>query len=903
MKRVAPLVFLLTACGQDERAPGEGDAPWVPQPESCEAPDPKSPDLFVECSTGSGTFGRWTRDDAGLPVYDYRLDQNADPRATFPITETTPAGDPIDRRDHWAAFGNSRVNALAYNDGYIELVTQDRGVEYLNKADAENAAWAGGFGWVSDGEEKWSTGYKWRPGAARTSRRFGMGYAESSLWYRDLRVTRVTTAPVGDSPVVVSEVTLENTGEASRSVSHWEYWDVARRPIEINWVVSGDTFTLAPAAARDERDGRNALFDETVAWDANASRLGLRRSYVGSEARPSRSAPSATDFYPNEPFLLSAFGGVSDTFVDHAGFFGASGVGMPAAIALDAKGAEASHGNGKDQPHLFVLRHDLVLAPSEAKTLRFVFGYARSGEAFPDDPRWHQPAWDARAEYREWLAKRLFYFASPDAPELQRELAWHAYQLHASIGYRDYWQSPVVPQGSAYLYLHGADGAARDLGLFAVPLVYLEPELARAELRMFMGIQFADERFSYAFQGHGMLDDASLHSAPSDLPLFFVWALAEYLGATGDLAFLDEQVPYWPREARPNATTLDHLVGALRHLFDVVSTGEHGLIRVGTGDWSDGIVVEAPDRELAVEKGESVPNTQMAVAVLPRVADLVEARDPVLADEIRERVLGYRQALIGAWTGEHFIRAYFGDGIPRYADVINLESQIWALVGDSFVQPQDRATLIDNVSKELDEPSAIGATLLPGAQVWPAISAPLTWGYAVSDPELAWQHFTRNTMAAHALAFPDVWYGIWSGPDGVSSKDGLAWKSQVTPMTDFPVQNNNYHAMPLLAALRMAGIDATASGIVVSARLPRDRYALRTRVIDLERDGHQIRGVYRPGGQKLRTLLLEGPAGTQLSNVRQNGQPVALPPGAASISLELDPATAQELSFEAELNP
>ena len=77
-----------------------------------------------------------------------------------------------------SAFGNHRVNALAFNDGYVEVVTQDRGPTYLNKADEARAAFGGGFSFVDDGESTWVTAYKWRPQGARTLRRFGMGYAD-----------------------------------------------------------------------------------------------------------------------------------------------------------------------------------------------------------------------------------------------------------------------------------------------------------------------------------------------------------------------------------------------------------------------------------------------------------------------------------------------------------------------------------------------------------------------------------------------------------------------------------------------------------------------------------------------------------------------------------------------------
>lgn len=901
------VALLSAACGDGEegRLPwrDEGDEPFTPGPEQCAALSLEEPRRFTDCSTGSGSFGRWVLDDAGLPAYDYRLDQHADDRAAYPLSERDDEGQPLERREHWAAFGNQRLNVQQYNDGMVEVITQDRGVEYLNKLDEAQGAYGGGVSWLSDGVEAWCTAYKWRPEGARTSRRFGMGYAETTLRYRGVEVTRVTAAPPGDAPVVLSDVTLENLGAEARELTHWEYWDVQRRPIEINWVVSGTAFSGAPAHARAQRDARNQWFSEAPRYEPGAQRLLLTRRYVGAEPRPAREAPSAADHYANSPFLMAALGTPADVFVDQASFFGVGSARLPEAVRRAARGMgltaqELPAVSALGQPHAFVMKSRLRLAPHEKKTLRFVYGYAPEGEPMPDEAAWHEPSFDLRRAQAEALGERLLYFAEPSAPELQRELAWHASQLEASVGQRDYWQGPVVPQGSAYLYLHGADGAARDLGLFTVPLVYTHPELARAELRLYMGLQDARGRFSYAFQGHGMLDGAGLHTAPSDLTLFFLWALGEYLGATGDEAFLDERAPFWPREARPDATTWDHLVAALRHTFDVVGTGEHGLLRIGTGDWSDGILQEAPERQLAVSAGESVPNTQMAVAVLPRIASLVEPRAPALAAEIRAQVSAYRPALARAHDGRHYYRCYFGDGVPRYADELNLEAQVWALIADGFEGEVPRAELAQRIAEQLDEPSPLGATLLPGGEVWPAISALLTWGYARVEPTRAWDHFRRNTLAAHAQRFPDLWYGIWSGPDGVSARTGRTWQSPVTPMADFPVQNNNAHAMPLLAALKLAGVEASATGLELLPRIPSRHFTLETRLIELAQRGATLRGRYRPSGAGARTLTLSAPPGERLARLLVDGVALALPPDATRHTLTLPAGAGRALSFE-----
>lgn len=871
------LVGMLVACGGETLAPLT-DPAYVPPPDHCEDASLGDLHTFAPCNRGSGIFGEWQTDESGLPSYFYGLDHRRDARASYPVTELDADSDAIDPREHWAAFGNRRINAMFFNDGHVEVVTQDRGVEHLNKLDLEQGNVAGGFGYVDDGDATWCTAYRWRPLGAATTRRFGMGWAETSIVHRAIRLTRTMAAPPGDASALVSDVVIENLADTERTLSHYEVWDVGRRPVEINWVVSGSLLAGAPASARAQRDERNAMFSEHARFDPERRAVAIERIHQLSEPPPSLTEPDAVDYYPGWPFLAALDAPVDDVFVDQRAFFGAGGPADPTAVrdrhpGLGSSGfltgtATSAPRSALGQPHVLVLKSTLSLRPGQSRRLRYAYGYSRWGEPPGPDIDALSSIDDVRGAYADHMRERMFLFATERDPALHRELAWHSYQLETSVGRRDYWQGHVVPQGSAYLYLHGADGAARDLGLFAVPLVYTDPPLAKEELRLYMGIQLVDGSFSYALQGHGMIDDAGIHTAPSDLALFFLWAVGEYIGATGDLALLGEAAPFYPREARPSATGWDHLTAAVRHQFDTVSTGEHGLIRVQTGDWSDGIVVAAPDRQLAIDKGESIPNTQMAVAVLPRIADLIETRDPALSEEIRDRALGYRQALADQSNGTFFYRAYYGDGIPVGADAIDLEAQVWALIGDTAGDDAARRRLIDAIAAELDDPSAIGATLQAGGQVWPAISALLTWGYARHDAERAWRHMSRNTMTSHALAFPEIWYGIWSGPDGLRSDTGWAWASQVTPMLDFPVQNNNQHAMPILAALRLAGVDATSAGILVAPPTVDEAYALSCRLLDLSLSGDVVSVRYRPSGASARRLLVRPPPGTSVAHAR-----------------------------------
>jgi len=120
--------------------------------------------------------------------------------------------------------------------------------------------------------------------------------------------------------------------------------------------------------------------------------------------------------------------------------------------------------------------------------------------------------------------------------------------------------------------------------------------------------------------------------------------LAEYITATGDLAFLNSSVPFYPKGSYslpPGAkglSVLDHIRAAFFHLRDQVGLGEHGLIRVRQGDWDDGICLLDPN-PIAVDftfaYGESIPNSQMALYTLPLLADIIAPFDTDLSGEMK----------------------------------------------------------------------------------------------------------------------------------------------------------------------------------------------------------------------------------------------------------------------------
>lgn len=929
---------------------------------------------FAANESGSGIFGRWILDGDGLPAYRYEIDQYRDRRAAYPNSEG------LDRRDHWHLFGNDRVNVLASNDGTVQVYLGDRGGVWLNWIPPHEAslsaplrairwivrlgsqivqwfarrragrqalipprgtsliqpqtpvreaprdrkatlhAYGGGFSYVDDGERVWATAFRYRPEGATVERIFGMGYFETATTYRGLRVTRRVHAPSGDDPLVLADVEIRNLRVSPVQLRHYEYWDANVHQLRLQWFRTG----LFAPFGDSERQAINAQFAPSITWEPDDQVLRFHQQPPAHCPRPE--AVDLVDWYPADVILASLCGPAAGCYTDRLAFFGNGGPGCPEAVARRWNGVMGAPSTSA-MPYCLVLRHDLEVAAGETASLRFAYGAIRP-EA---DGCWRRyregdPLADSRNRRRESLA----YFRTPGEDALQREMAWHAYSLLAATTYNAYLATHVTPQGSAYLYLHGADGAPRDQALFCLPLTYLRPELARENLRLLMSLMSAETGgMPYAFTGFGAQDGATIHTNPSDLDLFFLLGLGEYLAATGDLAFLSEDVPFYPQGKRPvgvgGSTVLDHVQVSVGHLLNEIGFGEHGLLRIGDGDWSDAIVCETALRdgplgvrfENSREHGESIPNSQMALYVLPLMADLLEPVAGVLAERLRAVLPGLRAAVQQFWAGNWYARAVLRDQANRPVvidrDHINLEAQIWALIGGQAEVQGVQADLIAAVLDRLDEPSPIGAMLREKGMVWPAIGQLLTWGYSLYRPDLAWASLKKQTFAAHAEAFPAVWTGIWTGPDGFNGKQmpdpGGTWASPITPMTDFPMANANPHAMALLGLLRVCGVRPVADGLILAPQAPPQAFVLDLPLLRLEVEPGRIGGEYRAIVDGSRALHVRVPAGAIDLTASLNGQGAAIEHGPATgvlpadeVLLRLQFAAGQVIPFEVRWN-
>lgn len=751
----------------------------TPRPVACASLCPMDRD--ARHPDAGGHFGRWGFDGAGLPCFDCE----PDPRAAALVLPEGGAG------RLWHQVGNAAMTATAHLDGSMTLYATDRGFVRL----------AAPRGWGLPGLE----------GDAPPRRaRWGIGYASWEVERHGAGITRRVWAPDGAVPAL--RVDVEVTTD--RPTTYREVWDLTPEPLLPGPLMSRAVPPPSTHRGLDRIAWRVMLGTAGAARSATDAlrRVAARGMVLHAQPRPEVGAVLLRSKRRRGPAARPAWIDLSLPVV--------------ALLALDGPVA-TPEGPG--------LR---VAVPKGVTRLAFAVAFVDDASDLPGLMATLRAARPQPAPLR---------LALPRSPDLEREATWHAASLTGAQVHDDHFEHRYVAQGSAYSFVHGVQGAPRDYALSAVPLTFVDPEGARDLLHVMMQMTAPDGAMQYAHVGRGRCTGGGLHATPSDLPLFLLWALTEHIWATGDGGLLDAWVPFRPAPDAGGSTTRERVLLAYEYLRDRVGLGPHGMLRVGSGDWADPISAMVRDRRAFHRRGESGFNTAFGAWVLPRAAMLVRDAHPGAADEMEDFAAGLRAAMEAMWTGGWFLRGWDGAGRPLGQDHLFLDGQVWALIA-RIGSDEQRSTLVREIAARCDDPSPIGATILDrphpvrhgllpegwdcNGGVWAAINALLAWGYAAHDPARALRSIEQQSLAAHAHAYPNVWYGIWSGPDAYNAhfgdRPGETFVQPATPMTEFPVMNSNAHAGPLLALLRVLGIETEPRGVVVRPRLDLPTWRLET---------------------------------------------------------------------------
>ncbi|HEU0023033.1 MAG TPA: hypothetical protein VFQ12_00280 [Thermoleophilaceae bacterium] len=817
------------------------------------APAPLSSErgrVDISSSRGSGVFGRWFVDRFGLAAYRYRIDEARHPNARRP--ELTEVADPTDA---WSQLGNDHVVANAYNHGYTQLWSQDRVYQWVNRYSAQERQYAGGFGYLRLGGRTLSTLYADRPRGARTERVFGTGYSRRRTAVRGVEVDEHVYAPFGDDPVLLHDVTIHNRTRARRRVSWFEYWGV--NPWE-------QSTSRTRGLARPGYDARRRI-------------LSVRQVAEGLDRRPL------------QIFAAALRGPVGGHATDSMRFFGGGGRAAPAAVAagrLDSTPAPAV-APGNPGRTLFAFRAPVTLAPGRSVTLRYAYGAARPEAVRGVVSRWRRARQPLRQSQRRWARWLPQAALGRGRDWLSRELQWAAYSLRSGTTYEECAGRHVISQGGYYQYgRFGGQIAYRDPLQHMLPLIYAAPAIARDVLVYSAQQQPGAGQISYGTQSFCRAHEALEPS--NDMDLWLLWSAAEYGLGTRDLALFDRRVRFRGGGA---GSLWRHLKVA--HAQQESLRGPNGGYRTTTtGDWSDfsGAFLGMTESTLV--------SAQLAY-VYPRLAELADARgDRAFARQLRRRGAELRASQRSEWTGRWFTRGYAGER-KLGTGVIFGEPQPWNVLAGVPDRAQARRLVAATrrfltgvgAPAALGGPARIGSSMSPAAAdpevservggpgigggnavfvggAWYAINGWLTWALGELDGVVAragahaLDELERNTLAAHAAAFPRRWNGVlsiddvchaWFAADPAGCGIGLD--------PTYAGQIMHQPAWTLYAATRLAGIVPTAGGYRFVPRLPLRRFSLRLPRVGLEVRPGSLRGYLRPSDGGPLTVEVEPPSG------------------------------------------
>ena len=486
--------------------------------------------------------------------------------------------------------------------------------------------------------------------------RHGRGYSRFEHTAHGIALDLLQFVPL-DDPIKISRLKLHNMSSRSRHLSVTAYAE---------WVLGPSRTVSAPFVTTKIDPVTGAMF-ACNAWNAA---FGSRVAFADLKGYQTDWTGDRREF------------GQTDWTGDRREFIGRNGtLASPAALA-GATALSKTVGAGLDP--CGALRTTIELPPHDTVEVVFFLGQAASAE-------------DARSLIARYRATNLDTVLSDvgrywedvlgavrvKTPDRPMDIMLNGWLLYQTLACRIWARSAFYQASGAYGF--------RDQLQDGTALAASRPEITREHLLRAAGRQFVEGDVQHWWlpqSGQGV------RTRISDDHVWLAYATAHYIDATGDVAVLDEVVPFLegprltagehdsffqPTVSDKAATLFEHCA---RGLDQSLTFGVHGAPLIGTGDWNDGM-----NRVGERGEGESVWLGWLLHSTLTAFAPLADRRH----ETSRGATWRAQAAALGdslereAWDGDWYLRGWFDDGTAlgsATSEACRIDSiaQAWAVI-------------------------------------------------------------------------------------------------------------------------------------------------------------------------------------------------------------------------------